>query len=251
MIVGVLQFNGTRILLAMAYPEMTLSEAEAAEARPVPRPEPADSHATLCRAYAYPIYAYVRRKGYERAEALKLTHGFFGWFLQEEVISQDHSCDSFCSFLLASMKQFLADEWTSNLYVKRGDGDLSVALDGVEAEERYRVEPPATWTAERVYERRWALTVLEQALIGLEQEYSGAGLAALFAQLHPFISGDDEPFAYAVLAGKLQMTEDAVSSAVGRVRQRFADAVRTEILKVVQRPEDIEAELNHLFAALS
>jgi len=197
MIIGVLQFNGTRILLAMAYPEMALPEAEAAEARSITPTQPTDSRPTLRRTYAYPIYAYIRRNGYEPTEALKVTHGFFGWFLQEEIVSQDHSDDSFCSFVLASIKQFLADEWTSNLYIKRGDWDLSVALDGVEAEERYRVEPPATWTAERVFERRWVLTVLEQALITLEQEYSHAGSAALFAQLHPFVSGDEEPFAYA------------------------------------------------------
>jgi RNA polymerase sigma-70 factor (ECF subfamily) len=251
MIVGVLQFNGTRILLAMACPEMTLSEADAAEARPIALPEPTDSHTTLCRTYAYPIYAYVRRKGYEPGEALKFTHVFFGWFLQEAVISQDHSHGRFRSFLLASLKQFLAGEWTSNLYVKRGDGDLSVALDGVEAEERYQVEPPATWTADRVYERRWALTVLEKALIALEQEYSAAGSSALFGQLHPFVSGDNEPLAYAELAGKLQMTEGGIRAAVHCLRHRYADAVRNEILKTVRRPEEIEPELHHLFTALS
>ena len=251
MIVGVLEFNGTRILLAMAYPEMTLSEAEAAEARPISPPEPADSHATLCQTYAYPIYAYVRRQGHEPGEALNLAHGFFGWFVQEAVISQDHSGDNFRSFLLASLNQFLAGERTFNHYVKRGDGDLSVALDGVEAEERYQVEPPATWTAERVYERRWALTVLEQALIALEQEYRAAGSAALFAQLHPFVSGDDEPFAYAELAAKLRMTEDAIAVAAHHLRHRYAEVVRNEILKTVRGPEDVEAELHHLFSALS
>ena len=265
MIVGVLQLNGSRILLAMAYPEVSplglmggapqfttthwsvvlaAADSESCDA--------ADALAQLCNSYWYPIYAYVRRKGYEVADAQDLTQEFFARFLEKNYLGGvDRRKGKFRSFLLGSLEHFLAKEWTRNHRLKRGGGKVIIHWDAFEAEERYSLEPPDNWTAERIYERRWALTVLEQAMAALSSEYSVAGKKALFEELRPFISGDDDDISYDALAERLKMTEGAVRVAVHRLRQRYADAVRNEVGRIVQRPEEIEEELGHLFAALS
>lgn len=264
MIVGVLQLNGNRILLAMAYPEASpfgpLSGAPqfttthwsvVLAAVDQESSAAADALAQLCCTYWYPIYAYVRRKGYEVADAQDLTQEFFARLLEKNYLGAvDRRKGKFRSFLLASLEHFLAKEWTRSHRLKRGGGKVIIPWDSFEAEERYSLEPPDNWTAERIYERRWALTVLEQAMTALGNEYSAAAKADLFEQLRPFISGDDDEVTYPDLADRLRMTEGAVRVAVHRLRQRYAEAVRAEVGKIVQ-PEDVEEELGHLFAALS
>jgi RNA polymerase sigma-70 factor (ECF subfamily) len=208
--------------------------------------------AELCRTYWYPIYAYVRRKGYEVADSQDLTQEFFARFLEKNYLGAvDRRKGKFRSFLLASLEHFLAKEWTKNHRLKRGGGKVIIAWDAFEAEERYALEPPDNWTPERIYERRWALTVLEQAMAALAAEYSSAGKTELFEVLRPFISGDDDDISYGDLAQRLVMSEGAVRVAVHRLRQRYAESVRAEVGRIVQRPEEVEEELGHLFAALS
>jgi len=264
-IVGVLQLNGSRILLAMAYPEVsplgplgggpqftTTHWSVVLAAADQDSSASSDALAELCRTYWYPLYAYVRRKGYEVADAQDLTQEFFARFLEKNYLGVvDRRKGKFRSFLLGSLENFLAKEWTRNHRLKRGGGKVIIPWDAFEAEERYSLEPPDNWTAERIYERRWALTVLEQAMTALAAEYAACGKSNLFEQLRPFISGDDDDIGYPDLAARLNMSEGAVRVAVHRLRQRYADAVRTEVGRIVQRPEEIEEELGHLFAALS
>jgi len=208
--------------------------------------------AQLCRAYWYPLYAYVRRKGYGVADAQDLTQEFFARFLEKRWLgSVDRRKGKFRSFLLGSLEHFLAKEWTRAHRLKRGGGQAIIAWEGCDPEERYRLEPADDWTAERIYERRWALTVLEQAMSALAAEYAATGKQPLFEELKPFISGEDEEVSYPELAARLQMSEGAVRVAAHRLRLRYAESVRGEIAKIVQRPEDVEEELRHLFAALS
>lgn len=264
-IVGIIQLNRSRVLLAMAYPEVSAFGPLAGAAQfttthwsvvlaAVEETSSDAMHALseLCQTYWYPLYAYVRRKGYEVADAQDLTQEFFARLLEKNYLaSVDRRKGKFRSFLLASLEHFLAKEWTRSHRLKRGGGQVIIAWDGVDPEERYRLEPPDTWTAERVYERRWALTVLEQAMAALAGEYSSGGKQGLFEKLRPFISGEDDDVSYSGLAGELQMNEGAVRVAVHRLRQRYAEAVRSEIAKIVRRPEEIEEELRHLFAVLS
>ena len=217
-----------------------------------PSPEATEALAELCQTYWYPLYAYVRRKGYEVADAQDLTQGFFARVLEKNYMGAvDRRKGKFRSFLLASLEHFLAKEWTRAHRLKRGGGQTIIPLDSSDTEHRYRLEPADDWTAERIYERRWALTVLEQAMFALEREYSAAGKQRLFEELRPFISGEDEDLSYGDLARRLQMGGAAVRMAVHRLRQRYGEAVRNEIARLVQRPEEIEDELRHLFGALS
>jgi RNA polymerase sigma-70 factor (ECF subfamily) len=215
-------------------------------------PEAARALAELCRAYWYPLYAYVRRKGYDVADSQDLTQEFFARLLEKNYVgSADRRKGKFRSFLLGSLEHFLSKEWTRSHRLKRGGGQTIISWDGCDPEERYRLEPPDDWTAERIYERRWALTILEQAMFALQAEYTVTGKQGLFEALRPFISGEDDDVAYPDLAERLQMSEGAARVAVHRLRQRYGESVRGEIAKIVQRPEEIEEELRQLFAALS
>jgi len=215
-------------------------------------PEAARALAELCRTYWYPLYAYVRRKGYDVADAQDLTQEFFARVLEKQYFgSVDRRKGRFRSFLLASLEHFLAKEWARAHRLKRGGGQTFIAWDGCDPQERYRLEPPDDWTAERIYERRWALTVLEQAMAALAAEYAAAGKQPLFDELRPFISGDDDDVTYPDVAARLQSSEGAARVAVHRLRQRYGESVRGEIAKIVQRPEEIEEELRHLLTALS
>ena len=213
--------------------------------------EAAQALAELCRAYWYPLYVYARRKGYEAADAQDLTQEFFSRLLaRKDLSSVDRRLGKFRSFLLASMEHFLAKEWTRAHRLKRGGGQTFLAWDAEELEERYRLEPADDWSPERIYERRWALTLLENAMAALGAEYAAAGKQILFEQLRPFLSGDDQDVEYEALAGRLQMGAGAVRVAVHRLRKRYGERVRAEIAKIVRRPEEMEEELRHLFAAL-
>jgi RNA polymerase sigma-70 factor (ECF subfamily) len=206
----------------------------------------------LCQAYWYPLYAYVRRKGYAVADAQDLTQQFFERFIEKHFLrSVSREKGRFRSFLLASLEHFLAKEWTRAHRLKRGGGQRIISWDEFDPEDRYRLEPADNCTAEKLYDRRWALTALEQALAELDREYTAAGKQIVFKELRPFLSGDDPGPSYAELAERLLMSEGAVRVALHRLRQRYGEAVRAEVAKVVQRPEDIDSELRHLLTALS
>jgi RNA polymerase sigma factor (sigma-70 family) len=206
----------------------------------------------LCRAYWYPLYAYVRRRGTPAEDARDLTQEFFARLLaQNWVANADRERGKFRSFLLGTMNHFLADEWDRARAQKRGGGVAPVTLQLDTAETRYGFEPADNTTPEGIFERRWALTLLEQVLNRLRAEFEQEGKADLFAALHPCLVGERTAQPYAELAAKLGVTESAVKSSVHRLRQRYRQLLRDEIAQTVAAPGEVDEELRHLLAVLA
>jgi len=207
--------------------------------------------AELCRGYWYPLYAYVRRKGYSREEAQDLTQEFFSRVLERNYFGMaDRRRGRFRTFLLASLEHFLAKEWNRAHRLKRGGGRVFISWEAEEADSRYELEGADEWSPARLFDRRWALTVLEEAMAALQAEHETDGRLSFFQALRPWISGDDPGSSYAELARHVGMTDGALRVAVHRLRRRYGELVRAEIAKGVDRPEDVEEEVRHLFAAL-
>ena len=197
----------------------------------------------LCRQYWYPLYAYVRRSGYESHEAEDLTQEFFVRLLAKNYLAEvDPEKGKFRSFLLASLKHFLANEWDKARAQKRGGGRTFVSLD---AETRYRQEPVDELTADKLLDRQWALALLEQVLGRLEAETD----PKQFAALKPFLTAEKEAIPYANVAGQLETSEGAVKVVVHRLRQRYRKLLREEIAHTVASPAEVDEEIRHLFAA--
>lgn len=205
----------------------------------------------LCRTYWYPLYAFCRRKGHDAEESADLTQEFLTRLLEKNFLSHaDPSRGRFRTFLLTALERFLINEWTRSRRQKRGGGRTSISLDAVAAEDRYRLEPVETMTAERVYERRWAMTLLEQAMARLSDECSASGKGALFEAVKATLSGQAGDSPHDGAAARLGMTEGAVKTAVHRLRRRYGELVRAEIAQTVADPTDVEEEIRHLFTAL-
>ena len=206
----------------------------------------------LCRTYWYPLYAYVRRRGHNAHEAQDLTQEFFARFLESHALrGVNREKGLFRSFLLAAMNHFLANEWKRGQTLKRGGAVSIISLDEAAAEERYRLEPATDLTPERIYERRWALTLLDQVLARLREEYVIDGKGTLFEQLRIFLSDAKGAMSYADAAAKTGLSEAAARQAVHRMRQRYRDLMRAEIANTVSSPQEIDEEVRHLFAVFS
>jgi RNA polymerase sigma-70 factor (ECF subfamily) len=209
------------------------------------------SLARLCELYWFPLYAYVRQRGYSPEDAQDLTQEFFARLLRQGTLAQaDPARGRFRSFLLASFNHFLGHEWEKARALKRGGGEPVVSLDLAVAEQWYALEPVDPRTPDQVFETRWALALLQAVLDRLENEYCQEGKQELFAVLQGTLTGTRETQPYAVLADRLKLTEGAVKVAVHRLRKRYRELLRAEIASTVGRPEDAEAELKDLFAAL-
>lgn len=207
--------------------------------------------ASLCQTYWYPLYAFIRRCGHDSHDAKDLTQGFFARFLEKDFLhSVDRGKGRFRSFLLAAVKHFVANERDRARARKRGGGYTFVSLDETLAEHRYRHEPAHDVTAEKLYERSWAMTLLEAALEELRQEYASTNRECLFEVLHLYMSGETQAPSYAEAAARLEMTEAAVKMAVLRLRRRFGQLLRTQVAHTVNSPAEVEDELRSLFAAL-
>ncbi len=205
----------------------------------------------LCRVYWYPLYAYVRRRGHNSHEAEDLTQEFFLRLLAKDFLAGvDRRKGKFRAFLLASMKHFLANERDRLLTQKRGGGQVWEPLDTVYAERRYRQEPVDDLTPEKLFERHWALTVLEQVLARLQAEFATEGRAAVFDALKQFLTGGRPSARYAEVAARLGMTEGAVKVAVHRLRRRYRELLRAEIAQTVAGPDEIDDEIRHLLNCL-
>jgi len=204
----------------------------------------------LCRTYWYPLYAYVRRKGYSSHDAEDLTQGFFAQLLERQSIRQVRGEGKFRSFLLGALEHFLANEWNRARREKRGGQCTFISLDEAAPESRYQLEPVEELTAEKIYDRRWAMMVLEQALKNLRQECAAAGKQRLFEELKPILSGDKTDAPYAEISARLSMSEGALKVAAHRLRERYGELVRQEIAQTVTNQSEMEEELRHLFAAL-
>lgn len=207
--------------------------------------------AALCQAYWYPLYAFVRRGGKPPADAEDLTQQFFARLLERNFLDRaDRNKGRFRSFLLAAMKHFLADEHDRATAQKRGGGRSVVSLDASAAEERYRLEPVDRLTPERLFARRWALTVLEQTLARLRREYESAGKGALFDRLKAGLTGQSDAAGYAAVAAALGSTEGAIKVAAHRLRQRYRALLRAEIAATVSSDDEVEDEIGELLLAL-
>ncbi len=205
----------------------------------------------LCRAYWYPLYAYVRRKGYVSEDALDLTQEFFARLLARNYLTvADRNKGKFRSFLLGSLEHFLAREWTKAHAQKRGGGLSLISLDELDAENRYLREPAHELTPEKIYDRRWATTLVEQSMSRLCEECVANGKRDLFSKVQNLLSGEKGEASYAEIAAALQMSEGALKVAVHRLRQRYGELVRAEIAQTVTTPEEADEELRHLFAVL-
>jgi RNA polymerase sigma-70 factor (ECF subfamily) len=204
----------------------------------------------LCETYWYPVYAYVRRRGHAPDEAEDLTQAFFAKLLEKRYVRDaDPERGRFRSFLLAAVKHFLSNERDRVEALKRGGGRPLVSLDLETAEGRYRVEPSHDVTPERVYERRWALTLLDRTLARLRAEYERAGQAPRFERLKGYLTGEASG-GYAEAMAALGLSEGAVKVAVHRLRRRYRELLRAEIAETVEDASAVEGELRALFAAL-
>jgi len=214
-------------------------------------PQAAGALEQLCRTYWYPLYAYVRRQGHQAQDAEDLTQEFFARFLAKEYFGRaDPALGRFRSFLLACLKNFLAEQRRQAKRLKRGGGQTTISWDSQTAEERYRLEPVDPVTPEQVYDRRWALTLLETVLARLGEEQSAAGKQEIFAQLRGYLWEDALAASYGEMAAQLNMTEGAVKVAVHRLRRRLRDLLRDEVAQTVASGEDVDEELRHLIGAI-
>lgn len=211
-----------------------------------------DALANLCQAYWFPLYAYVRRRGHSPEDAQDLTQEFFARLLEKNWVGDaDQGKGRFRSFLLSAMNHFLADEWDKARAQKRGGGKIFIPIDPRTAETQYGTEPADTLTADRIFERRWALTLLETVLNRLRSEFENEGKAEWFAALHPCLVGERTAQPYAELALRLGVGEGTVKSAVHRLRQRYRQLLREEIAQTLATPAEVDEELRYLFAVLS
>jgi RNA polymerase sigma factor (sigma-70 family) len=216
-------------------------------------PSPAADEALekLCRTYWRPVYAFLRRQGVGPEEAEDITQGFFTQLLERRKFSAVRKEKGrLRSFLLGALKYFLADEQRRAMAIKRGKGQRLIPLEELRANERIELEPADPVTAEIIYERRWALTVLERVLSRLKDEYQTAGNAALFDLLKQLLPDEPGSPSQADIAAQFGMNENAIRQAFYRFRQRYQSLLREEIAHTVATPGDIEDELRHLIAVI-
>ena len=205
----------------------------------------------LCRTYWRPIYGFVRRQGIKPEEAEDLTQGFFALMLERKDLNRvRQEKGRLRSYLLASVKNFLADEARHAMAIKRGKGQRLIPLHEVQERERTDVEHSDSLTADQIYERGWAFTVLQQVMTKLRDEYRSAGNLSFFDQMKKMLMDESDRPSQAQVAGEFDMTENAVKQAFYRFRQQYQSLLREEIAHTVATPGDIEDELRHLIAVV-
>jgi RNA polymerase sigma-70 factor (ECF subfamily) len=205
----------------------------------------------LCAAYWYPLYAYVRRRGHDVHEAQDLTQGFFAQLLEHQAFQAlVPSRARFRSFLLVALQNHLADDHDRKQAQKRGGGKTIISFDAQAAEQRYQFEPAHSETPDKLFERRWATTLLDRTLEGLEREFVLAGKGQILEQLREFILEGATDRTYAQAGAQIGMSEGAVKKAVQRMRQRYRAILRAEIGHTVATVSEVEEELRHLWSVL-
>ncbi len=225
-------------------------------ARDPAEPQAQAALAELCELYWYPLYAYIRRHGHNADDAQDLTQEFFARLLATKALAGvDRRKGRFRSFLLAACNHFLANERDRANALKRGGGraPLSFSINALEAESRFQAEPEPSHelTPERLFDRRWALTLLEQVLSRLSAEMTRSGKSPLFEHLRPALLGEHGAPPHAETAARLGMTEGAVKLAIHRLRQRYRTLLTEEIARTVDEPGEVDDELRDLFAAVN
>lgn len=217
-----------------------------------PNPRSADALARLCEMYWYPVYAFIRRQGCRPDESADLTQAFFARVLEKQYFRDaDRTRGRFRAFLCASIRHFLSNERDRSRTLKRGGAQPPISLDVHTAEGAYQLEPRDDLTPEKLFDRRWALVLLERVLSRLRDDQVAAGKGALFDALKGFLTGDSAPRTYADVANQLGTTEGAIKVAVHRLRRLFRDTLVDEIAETVSGPEEIDAEITHLLKAVS
>ncbi len=210
-----------------------------------------DALSHLCQTYWHPLYSYVRRSGHSPEDAQDLTQEFFARLLSRHYLkAADPQKGTFRSFLLIVLKRFLANEWDKAQRQKRGGGKPILSLDAQDTENRYLCEPVEELSPEKLYDRRWALALLEEVMRRLAAEFESDGKATLFLEIRPFLSGDDESISYRELSQRTGTSEGSLRVAVCRLRQRYREVLRLEIANTVRSPEGIDDEIRDLFSAL-
>ena len=225
----------------------TTSWTQVLAAREAPSSESRQALEGLCRAYWYPLYAFVRRQGYGPEESRDLTQAYFAQLIEKDYLEDfDPSLGRFRVFLQVSVKNFLSKERDKTHAWKRGGHAQTVSLDADDVEGRYRFEPVDRLTPEEIFERRWALTLLERVMERLRLELSQTGRAEEFEKLKGFLTGDAPKVPYRQVALELRLSEEAVKTSVHRLRQRFGVLLRQEIADTVSSPGEIDDEVRHL-----
>ncbi len=204
----------------------------------------------LCRAYWYPLYAYVRHRGFSKEDAEDLVQGFFARFLKRNYLAGLSSeRGRFRAFLLAALKHFLANEWDRTQRQKRGGGEVPLALDWAGADTRYRIEPADPLSPDKLYDRAWATALLERVIERLRAESAAGGRADFFETVKELLALGKAAIPYAEAAARTGLSEGAVRVAVHRLRQRYRELLREEIAQTLADPAQVEDELQSLFAA--
>jgi RNA polymerase sigma factor (sigma-70 family) len=207
--------------------------------------------ADLCRAYWYPVYAFIRRRGHAAEDARDLAQDFFATLLEKGYLADaDPQRGRFRAFLLTAVSRFVIKQHERAAAQKRGGGQRPLSLDFDDGETRYQREPSHDWTAERIFARRWALTLLDRTVAALRKEHTEAGKLAQFEVLKVFLTGEAGTPPLRQIAEQLGTTEGAIKVAVHRLRQKYRDTLRGEIAQTVTTQEDVDDELRLLMAAL-
>jgi RNA polymerase sigma factor (sigma-70 family) len=205
----------------------------------------------LCQCYWYPLYAFVRRKGHSAHDAQDLTQEFFARFLERKYVAlADQSRGKFRNFLIKSIEHFLINEWNKGRAAKRASLGQIISWDEQEAEKRYLLEPSGNATPEAIFEKRWAMSLLESALARLGEEFSAPGKRELFAALKFSVWGEQVESSYQEIAAKFGMGEGAVKGAVHRLRHRYRELLRAEVAETVATAAEVDEELRHLAVVL-
>ena len=215
-------------------------------------PEGAAALEAVCRAYWYPLYAYVRRCGQPPHDAQDMTQEFFRLLLEKRWLEDaDREKGRLRSFLITALKRFMAKEWRRVSALRRGGGQPHLAIDTAFAETRYVADPGAQFAPEEVFDRQWAFTLLELTMARLQAEFAAAGKAADFGVLSSFLALAHERIDYGTAAARLGISEGAARVAVHRLRRRFRELYREELSQTLPDGADVEGELQHLAAALA
>jgi RNA polymerase sigma-70 factor (ECF subfamily) len=213
-------------------------------------PDAGTALSTLCTAYWHPVYAFIRRSGHDADEARDLTQAFFARVLEKNYFGDARrERGRFRTFLLTSVRNFLANERDRERALKRGGGRVPIPLEVDDGERSYQIDPSHDLTPERLFEQRWALAVIGSALNNVRERYERRKKADWFASLKPFLTGA-EPGSYADLAAELKVSEGSLRVGVHRLRQQFAASLRETVAETVERPQDVDKELEFLLKAV-
>ena len=233
-----------------AFPQTRWSQVLAA--RQDASPEGAAALEAVCRAYWYPLYAYVRRCGQSPHDAQDLTQEFFRLLLEKRWLADaDRERGRLRSFLITALKRFMAKEWRRISAARCGGGEAHLAIDTAFAEGRYAADPAAEFAPDQVFDRQWSFTLLELTMARLQAEFAAAGKADEFAVLSAFLTLTRERIDYGTAAARLAISEGAARVAVHRLRRRFRELYREELAQTLPDGADLEAELRHLAEALA